>query len=98
MKREDLSGNQHPQLINGLLLPQVLLIVDATTDLAFLKSTLQDLWRLVPADSPNRSLQDPEVRLYEVRSGTGGEVRTLLSLLSAQLRSSAGFGPAGKAT
>ena len=81
------------QLLNGVSLPQVLLIVDATTDLAFLKSTLQDLWRLVPADSPNRSLQDPEVRLYEVRSGTGAEVRTLLSLLSAQLRSSVGFGP-----
>lgn len=74
------------QLLNGVYLPQVLLIVDASTDLRFLVDRLLDLWRKVPANSPNRSLWDPEVRLYQVDSGTGAEARTLLSLLYQQVR------------
>ena len=75
------------QLLDGVPLPQVLLIVDATTDQAFLQDKLQSLWGSVAADSPNRSSLDPEVRLYEVHSGTGAEARTLLNLLYGQVRS-----------
>ncbi len=83
------------RLLSSVPLPQVLITVDDTTDLVFLGASLQELWRSVPADSPNRSLPDPEVRLYRVRSGTGAEVRTLLSLLFRQLGSTTVINPAG---
>lgn len=85
------------QLLSGVYLSQVLLIVDATTDLGFLEGRLQDLWRKVPFDSPNRSLPDPEVRLYRVDSGTGAEARALLSLLYRQVRPAAVLDPVGGA-
>jgi len=74
------------QLLDGVPLTRVLLMVDDTTDRPFLEDTLQSLWQKVPADSPNHSLQDPEVRLFEAHSGTGAEVRALLSLLFGQQR------------
>jgi hypothetical protein len=85
------------QLLNGVYLPQVLLIVDATTDLGFLEESLQELWRNVPFDSPNRRLPDPEVRLYRVDSGTGAEARGLLRLLYGQVRPTAVLEPVGAA-
>jgi hypothetical protein len=72
------------QLLDAVSLPQVLLIVDATTDVAFLKESLQSLWQGVSAGSPNRRLREPEVRLFEAKSGVGAEVRTLLRLLFGQ--------------
>ena len=72
----------------------VVIIIDHTTDRAFLEDVLQSLWQDVPADSPNRSLQDPEVRLFEAHSGTGAEVRALLNLLYGQRRSEAVMGRA----
>jgi len=85
------------QLLDGVPLPRVVMIVDDTTDRPFLEDTLQSLWQNVPADSPNRSLQDPEVRLFEAQSGTGTEVRTLLSLLFGQQRPTAVGQVAGNA-
>lgn len=73
------------QLLAIVPLSQVLLLVDGTTDRAFLAGALQDLWRNVPADSPNRGLVDPELRLFEAHgAGTGAEARVLLGLLLAQ--------------
>jgi hypothetical protein len=69
------------QLLNGVPLPQVVLVVDDTTDRPFLEETLRGLWQEVPAGSPNRALPAPEVRLFPVRAGTGGEVRALLEML-----------------
>jgi hypothetical protein len=73
------------QLLAIVPLSQVLLLVDGTTDRAFLAAALQDLWRNVPADSSNRGLADPELRLFEAHgAGTGAEARALLGLLLAQ--------------
>jgi hypothetical protein len=77
------------QLLDGVPLARVVMIVDDTTDRPFLEDTLQSLWQNVPVDSPNHSLPDPEVRLFEAQSGTGAEVRTLLSLLFGQQRPTA---------
>ena len=76
------AGNQSGQLLDGVPLPQALLIVDATTDQAFLQDKLQSLWGSVAADSPNRSSLDPEVRLYEVHSGNGQRSAGLCSACS----------------
>jgi len=52
------------QLLDGTPLEQVLFVVDATTDQAFLKDKLQSLWGRVSADSPNRAQPSPVVRLF----------------------------------
>lgn len=82
------------QLLDIVPLPQVLLIVDRSTDREFLADTLQRLWLTMPPDSPNRDLQDPEIRLFEASDGgSGAETRTLLGLLFAQLGVLAAFEP-----
>jgi hypothetical protein len=69
------------QLLGSVPLGDVVLVVDDTTDGPFLAQTLQTLWQKVPADSPNRGLGAPHVRLFQVSSGTPEEVRALLSCL-----------------
>ncbi len=77
------------QLLNGVLLTRIVLVVDATTNQPFLKENLLALWANLAADSPNSRLPAPEIRLFQVDAGTGGEVyallRLLFSLLPAQL-------------
>jgi len=58
------------QLLGGVPLEQVLLVADDTTDLPFLERKLQELWRDVPADSPNRGPRAPEVRLFRAHSAS----------------------------
>jgi hypothetical protein len=69
------------QLLEGIPLERVLLLFDDSTDRAFLEGALRDLWGQVPADSPNRSVRSPEVRLFRVSEGSPGEVRALLGFL-----------------
>jgi hypothetical protein len=73
------------QLLGLVPLEDVVLVVDDTTDRPFLAATLQTLWQSVPADSPNRGLGAPQIRLFQVSSGSPEEVRALLkSLFGAQ--------------
>ncbi|HSB80346.1 MAG TPA: hypothetical protein VLM91_16315 [Candidatus Methylomirabilis sp.] len=69
------------QLLAHVPLDRVVLVVDGSTDRAFLERALRDLWQLVPADSPNRDLGQPEARLFEARGESPAEIRTLLTLL-----------------
>jgi hypothetical protein len=59
----------------------VVLVVDGSTDRAFLERMLRELWQRIPSDSPNRELGQPEVRLFETRTQSPAELRALLMLL-----------------
>jgi hypothetical protein len=69
------------QLLAHVPLDRVVLVVDGSTERAFLERMLRDLWQQVPADSPNRALGQPEVRLFETRTQSPAELRALLMLL-----------------
>jgi hypothetical protein len=57
-------------LVGNVPLDRCLLIVDATTDDAFLASTLREAWRNLPQDSPNRNRSPDETPLNRLGSGT----------------------------
>ena len=44
-------------------------MVDATTDLAFLRETLATGWEALAAESPNHNLAEPRVLLFEFAGG-----------------------------
>jgi hypothetical protein len=65
-----LPGNQGcvfeiNELLNVVPLERVVFVVDATTDLAFLRETFAQGWAALAADSPNRKLADPRVLLFK---------------------------------
>ncbi len=53
------------ELLNVVPLGRVVFVVDATTDLAFLRATFAAGWEALAVDSPNRELVDPGVLLFE---------------------------------
>ena len=53
------------ELLNVVPLDRVVFVVDATTDLAFLRETFARGWAALAADSPNRNLAEPRVLLFE---------------------------------
>ncbi len=53
------------ELLNVIPLGHVVFVVDATTDLAFLRETFARGWAAVAATSPNRDLAEPRVLLFE---------------------------------
>ncbi len=53
------------ELLNVVPLDRVVFVVDATTDLAFLRETFARGWAALAADSPNRKLAEPKVLLFE---------------------------------
>ena len=72
------------QLFDGVPLERVVFLLDDKTDGAFLEQTLQDAWRRVRSDSPNRGAKAPEARLLRVASEQATDVRGLLKLLFAE--------------
>jgi hypothetical protein len=72
------------QLLDGVPLEGVVFLLDDETDSAFLEQTLQDAWRRVRSDSPNRRVTAPEARLLRVASDQATDVRGLLKLLFAE--------------
>jgi hypothetical protein len=69
------------QLLNGTPLERVLLVVDETTDQAFLEEQLHALWSQVPADSPNRGHQAPVARLFVAPSSMSRAADALVKQL-----------------
>ena len=53
------------ELLNVVPLDRVVFVVDATTDLAFLRETFATGWEALAAESPNHNLAEPRVRLFE---------------------------------
>src|SRR5262249_12244201 len=61
------------ELLDAVRLRHLLLLVDDTTDEAFLTEVLQQGWRRISAGSPNRADAAPQVRLYRLaESGATG--------------------------
>jgi hypothetical protein len=69
------------QLLGLVSLENVVFVVDDTTDWPFLEDILQTLWQGLSADSPNRGLVSPRVRVFRVSTGAPAEVRALLKCL-----------------
>jgi hypothetical protein len=69
------------QLIDTVPLERVVFTIDPTTDRAFLQRTLEDAWRRMRADSPNRTPAAPEALLVLLTVQSAGEVRNLMKLL-----------------
>jgi len=66
-------------LIHTVELPRILVLVDASTDEAYLAEIARDAWRTLPADSPNRASASPTLRLF----AAAGAHRAPLPLLRA---------------
>jgi len=77
------------ELLDAVRLRHLLLLVDDTTDEAFLTEVLQQGWRRISAGSPNRADAAPQVRLYRLAesgaTGIGTLVATLASVHSGKL-------------
>ncbi|MGH8663317.1 MAG: hypothetical protein ACREUX_03535, partial [Burkholderiales bacterium] len=71
------------QLLAGVDLRRVLLIVDETTDRAFLEAALHAAWERVAAQSSAARYAAPEVRLLHLDGQDGKGLRVLLKLLLA---------------
>ena len=69
------------QLLDAVPLSRVMFLTDDATDRAFLEETLQDAWKRIRADSPNRRAATPEARFLRVPSQHAADVRGLLKLL-----------------
>ena len=71
------------QLLDAVPLERVVFLVDPTTDVPFLRATFERLWRAVPAESPNRRRDLPEVVLFSIARTSAREIEGLLRLLLA---------------
>jgi hypothetical protein len=69
------------QLLDAVDLRNVVLLVDETTDRAFLDRSLKRLWMQISADSPNRRLTAPRIRVLDVAGAGGHDVRALFNVL-----------------
>jgi hypothetical protein len=69
------------RLLNGMDLGRVVFLVDETTDLGFLKTTLQRLWQNLSEDSPNQAATEPTAKLFPIAAESERELGGLLRLL-----------------
>ena len=69
------------QLLEAVELRYVVLLVDATTDKAFLDRSLKQLWSRVSPESPNRRSAAPRIRVLDVAGGNAHDVRVLFNVL-----------------
>ena len=73
------------RLLDGIDLRQIVFLVDETTDLPFLETTLQRLWLRLSSDSPNQSALSPTARLFPIETQSERELSGLLRLLMSAL-------------
>lgn len=76
------------ELLEAVDLRSVVLLVDATTDKAFLELSLERLWRRVSPASPNRRSAAPRIRVLDVAGGSAHDVRVLFNLLLGERQGS----------
>jgi FHA domain len=69
------------RLLDGMDLGRVAFLIDATTDLDFLETTLQRLWQNLSADSPNQAVTKPRAQLFPIVTESETELGGLLRLL-----------------
>jgi FHA domain len=73
------------RLLDRIDLRRVVFIVDDTTDLAFLETTLLDLWQRLSADSPNQTVRRPILQCFRSVTQSEKELSGLLYLLMRTL-------------
>lgn len=71
------------RLLDSVDLRRVVLLVDKTTEMPFLEATLQELWRQLAADSPNRH-PGAAVRLMRIDTASHAAMVALLGHLLAR--------------
>ena len=78
------SGCVHElnELVNVVPLQQVVLVIDNTTDFAFLEKTLKQAWRDIGADSPNRVSSAAMVKIFRIPQISGQAITILLQHLA----------------
>ena len=69
------------RLLDNVELRRIVFLVDATTDMNFLETTLRELWSALAADSPNRVADTCSACLYSTTNQSGDEIHGLLKLL-----------------
>ena len=67
------------ELVNVIPLQRVVLVVNATTDMTFLKHTLRQSWQHVRAGSPNLQADNPEIVLFKLADLKADTMSNLLS-------------------
>jgi hypothetical protein len=71
------------QVLASVPLERVVFLIDDTTDRAFLEAVLQGSWRDLDADSPNRRLATPRIRLVHVSEEAMEDAAGIARLLMA---------------
>jgi hypothetical protein len=69
------------ELVNMVPLHRVVLVVDATTDDAFLQDTMKAAWHAMASESPNRATSPADVPVLRLDSLGGRELRGLMHRL-----------------
>ena len=69
------------RLLDRVELDRTVFLVDETTDQEFLRSTLEAQWQQLAADSPNRTLRAPTLRLAYATTQSEKELKTLLRVM-----------------
>jgi len=71
------------RLLDMIDLSRVVFITDKTTDRPFLEMTLQQQWSSLAAESPNRLVNEPAARFFEIHGPTAAETRALVGHLAS---------------
>jgi len=71
------------RLLDMIELGRVVFLTDKTTDRSFLEATFQQQWSSLAVESPNRSSDEPTVRLFEVSRPAAAEIRALIGRLAS---------------
>jgi hypothetical protein len=79
------------RLLNGMDLGRVVFLVDDTTDLGFLKTTLQRLWQNLSEDSPNQVATEPTAKLFPIVAQSETDLGGLLRLLMVTVPANRGY-------
>jgi hypothetical protein len=79
------------RLLNGMDLGRVVFLVDDTTDLGFLKTTLQRLWQNLSEDSPNQVATEPTAKLFPIVAQPERDLGGLLRLLMVTVPANRGY-------
>jgi hypothetical protein len=69
------------RLLNAVELRRIVILVDDTTDVAFLEKTVERLWRDLESGSPNQSLEAPRLKVFRANSFAERELHSLLAAL-----------------
>jgi hypothetical protein len=69
------------QLITSVALRRIVLLVGGSTDMRFLKQTLQGAWRAMPGDSPNAVAGRHRLQVLQASAHDGRTLDSLLGLI-----------------